>query len=123
MSSMKLLPNLTKKLGPTRINESCNGLGVVVSLALYAAHFLKQSSLQICNENMRKICNCVSAYISENIPTPFHIMMQDQTSYQMDEMTVREQDILYQKVYKHIVFIHFMVVNFSRHESFHDHFL
>ena len=99
MSSMKLLSNLTKKLGPTGINESCNGLGVVVSLALYAAHSMKQfdglrSSLQICNENMKKICNCVSAYISENIPTPFHIMMQDQTSYKMDEITVREQDIL-----------------------------
>ena len=97
-SSKKLLSNVTKKLFITRIDESCHELGVVVSLALYAAHFLKQcaglrSSVQKCNENMKKICICVSTWISEKIKSPFHITMQDQTSYQMDEMKVREPDI------------------------------
>ena len=92
-SSKKLLSNLTKKLGTTRIDESCRGLGVVVSLALYAAYFLKQcaglrSTVQIFNENMKEICICVSTWVSEKIICPFHITMQDQTSYQMDEMKV-----------------------------------
>ena len=92
-SSKKLLSNLTKKLFITRIDENCHGLGVVVSLALYAAHFFKQcaglrSSVQIFNENMKEICRYVFTWVSEKIKCPFHITMQDQTSYQMDEMKV-----------------------------------